>query len=109
MTFFSMHIENSCNIQAFYFFSTKGENEHSKLLYEAYDEFYQKGKCEKKETAAIFQELSSNSTPMMLLKLWTIILANAFEIAKQLDKKVTLKEYQVKDWKLEWCIRWSKI
>ena len=72
-----------------------GVNSHSKLLYDAYDEIAKRGKCETKEFAEIFQELSSNSTPMMLLKLWTTILANAFEIADGLSKKVTLKEYQV--------------
>ena len=72
-----------------------GVNKHSKLLYDAYDEIAKKGKCEKDEYAEIFQELSSNSTPMMLLKLWTNILANAFDAARELGKKVTLKEYQV--------------
>jgi len=71
-----------------------GVNKHSKLLYDAYDEIAKKGKCEKEEYAEIFQELSSNSTPMMLLKLWTNILANAFDAARELGKKVTLKEYQ---------------
>lgn len=71
-----------------------GVNKHSKLLYDAYDEFVKKGKSEDKDNAAIFKELSSNSTPMMLLKLWTNILARAFEVAKEQSKKVTLREYQ---------------
>lgn len=74
-----------------------GVNKHSKLLYDAYDEFVKKGKSEDKDNAAIFKELSSNSTPMMLLKLWTNILARAFEVAKEQSKKVTLREYQVSD------------
>ena len=64
-------------------------------MYDAYDEFAKKGKSEKKENAAIFRELSSNSTPMMLLKLWTNILARAFKDADEQSTKVTLKEYQV--------------
>lgn len=71
-----------------------GVNKHSKLLYDAYDEIARKGQSEEKEFAAIFRELSSNSTPMMLLKLWTIILARAFAAAEEQDRKVTLKDYQ---------------
>jgi len=71
-----------------------GINQHSALLYDAYEEIASKGRSESPEFAAIFAELSSNSTPMMLLKLWANILANAFKAAEDQGKKVTLKEYQ---------------
>lgn len=72
-----------------------GVNRHSKLLFDAYQELADHGKCETEEHSQIFQELSCNSTPMMLLKMWGIILSNAFQLAELKKRKVSLQEYQL--------------